>query len=739
MANSRPIAIAHVAGDRGEVQPLVDHLDGVAALAGDFVRPFCDPEWGRIVGRWHDLGKFSADFQDKIRSETGLDEFSEADRSGQRVDHSTAGALLARSVFGRSGSAVADAIAAVVAGHHAGLPDLAGQLDERLQAKRDLLERALAGVPPASLLSAARPPDPTCLRTTRGEAALRDWELWVRFLFSALVDADSLDTEAFCTPDSATARGGFPCIHDLAGNLDRHLAELGARSGPVQEVRRKVQDAVRAAATSPQGAFTLTVPTGGGKTLASLLFGLRHAEAHRLDRVIIVPPFTSIIEQTAAVFREAVGRDAVIEHHSALDPKDLSRRGALAAENWDAPVVVTTAVQFFESLFANRRGRCRKLHNVANSVVVLDEAQTLPPQLLAPILDVLQALVAGYRVSLVLSTATMPALRRRERFPLGLDHTVELAPDPEELAKTLRRVEVRWPADLEKPEPVETLASRIVAEPCVLAIVHRKADAVRLTREIDRLEGAQNTRHLSGNMCPAHRAAVLDEIRKALGRRNPVRVVATQLIEAGVDVDFPVVFRALAGLDSLTQAAGRCNREGRAARGRLEVFVAATPPPAGAPRAGAAVTCEMLATRKDLDLFSPKVHGEFFRRLYFAQLLDQRGIQSLRSKRAFAQVAERFSLIEDGASDLIVPWGTGAEHLANLERNGPDRALLRRLQPFHVRVPPSIHRALVEAGALEEVAATVTALKWSHRELYTERFGLVVGEVVAADADAFVV
>jgi CRISPR-associated endonuclease/helicase Cas3 len=735
-------AIAHTREDGSAVQTVIEHLEGVADLASRFVSPFCDPAWGRLVGRWHDLGKFSAEFQQKIRAENGFDEFSEADTSGRRVDHSTAGALLARAVFGDTGGAafVSDAIAAVVAGHHSGLPDLVGQLDARLQAKRDLLEKAKAGKPPPCLLSADRPPAPACIRaTTDTDSALRDWELWVRFLFSALVDADSLDTEKFCNPGAAEERGAFPAVSELAGRLDEHLDALRSRDGPVAEARRRVQDAVRSGVGQPQGVFTLTVPTGGGKTLASLLFGLRHAAAHRLDRVIVVPPFTSIIEQTAEVFRGAVGADAVVEHHSALDPKNLSRRGALAAENWDAPVIVTTAVQFFESLFANRRSRCRKLHNIARSVVVLDEAQTLPPKLLAPILDVLQALVCGYGVSLVLSTATMPALGRRERFPHGFARSVELAPDPTTLAADLRRVDVRWPEDVESPEPMETLAARIAAEPRALAIVHRKSDAVTLVRELDRISGAALTHHLSGNMCPAHRSAVLAQIRDALARGADVRVVATQLIEAGVDVDFPVVFRALAGLDSLAQAAGRCNREGRLGRGRLEVFVPMTSPPPGAPTAGAAVTRELLASDRALDLFSPRVHQEFFKRLYATQQTDQLGVQALRSSRAFAQVAEKVSLIDDGSTDLIVPWGFGAALLEDLRCRGPDRSLLRRLQRFNVRVAPSIHRKLVAAGALEEVASSVTALSASHRELYTERFGLLVGEVVAADADAFVV
>jgi len=736
-----PKAIAHVAPD-GRAQSVDDHLEGVAQLAAQFVEPFCDREWGSLAGRWHDFGKYNPEFQAKIRAESGFDEFTESDSSGRRVDHSTAGALLAYAALGgRVGtSAAADAIAAVVAGHHAGLSDVTGGLDQRLLAKADLLQRAKAASPSPDLLRATVPPPPACVRAgVPCDDMLRDWELWVRMLFSAVVDADSLDTEAFCDPEKAAQRGTLPSVAELAERLDDHLGSFRDRTGSVAASRQKVQAAARAAADRPPGVFTLTVPTGGGKTLASLLFGLRHAAANGLGRVIVVPPYTSIIEQTADVYRHALAVDAVIEHHGALAPRNEHRWSSLAAENWDAPVVVTTAVQLIESLFANRRSRCRKLHNVARSVVVLDEAQTLPPALLAPVLDVLKALVRGYGMSLVLCTATMPALRRRERFPHGFDGAVELAPEPEALADTLRRVEVTWPASLETAEDWDGLARRVAAEPRVLAIVHLKRDALLLTESLDRIAGDVATCHLSGNMCPEHRAKVLGKVRSALQRGQPIRVVSTQLIEAGVDVDFPVVFRALAGLDSLAQAAGRCNREGRLARGRLEVFVPPTRPPPGAPRAGEAVTRAMRSANPALDLFSPAVHEQFFQQLYATATLDALGIQPLRAARAFEQVAERFRLIEDGATEVVIPWERAAELLADVARFGPDRGRLRALQRWVVRVPGSIFRKLAEAGAIEEVGGALSALRPTFRHLYSDRFGLVVGDAPAADPEAFVV
>jgi CRISPR-associated endonuclease/helicase Cas3 len=735
-------AIAHVSPDGTRIQTVEDHLRGVAELAARFVEPFCPGAWGEIAGRWHDLGKYSPEFQAKIRAETGFDEFAEAEPSAGRVDHSTAGAVLAYEILGgKVGYALAtDAIAAVVAGHHAGLSDLFGALDQRIRAKAHFLARAKLGSPPPELLLATLPEAPRCVRIgVPRDETVRDWELWVRMLFSAVVDADSLDTEAFCDPQRSAERGLFPLVSELGARLEDHLHHLCGAPGAGAPARQRVQEAVRAAASRPPGVFTLTVPTGGGKTLASLLFGLRHAAAHGLGRVIVVPPYTSIIEQTADVYRRAIGVDSVVEHHGALDPRRDTRRSALATENWDAPVVVTTAVQFIESLFANRRSRCRKLHNVARSVVVLDEAQTLPPDLLAPILDVLKALVRGYGVSLVLCTATMPALRRRQHFPHGFEAPVELAPEPEALADALRRVEVTWPASMDSSEPWDTLAQRVTAEPRVLAVVHRKADARLLTELLDRATGNSATRHLSGNMCPEHRATVLGEVRSALKQGEPIRVVATQLIEAGVDVDFPVVFRALAGLDSLTQAAGRCNREGRAASGRLEVFVPPTRPPRGAPAAGESVARGMLAADPDLDLFSPAVHESFFRQLYASATLDGHGVQALRAERKFEQVAQAFRLIEDGATEVVVPWGRGAELLSELERLGPDRRRLRALQRFVVRVPGSVFQELGGAGALEEVGGALTALRSTFSNLYTERFGLVVGAAPAADPEAFVV
>jgi CRISPR-associated endonuclease/helicase Cas3 len=442
-------AVAHATEGGATRHLLVDHLRAVGSLSAKFVEPFCDPAWGDLAGRWHDLGKYADDFQRMIRSATGIDAHVEDETVPGRVDHSSAGAVHAIRQLGDN--PYGKALAAVIAGHHCGLVDLT-DLDARLAIKGERLASALAGRPATEVLAGARPHRPPTVRASASaEEQHREWEFWVRMLFSALVDADSLDTEAFYSGAASDLRKASATIPTLRATFERHVAKLSGE-GPVNEIRRSVQAACVAASLGPQGTFTLSVPTGGGKTFASTLFALAHAEAHGLRRVIIVPPFTSIIEQTARALRLALGDQAVLEHHSAVDTDRQTKWNLLASENWDAPLIVTTAVQFLESLFARKRSRCRKLHNIARSVVVLDEAQTLPPTLLAPILDVLQTLVESYGVSLVLSTATQPALARRPYFPLGFPILNEIAPAPAELARALRRVEVRWPKSLDAPE-----------------------------------------------------------------------------------------------------------------------------------------------------------------------------------------------------------------------------------------------------------------------------------------------
>jgi CRISPR-associated endonuclease/helicase Cas3 len=561
--------------------------------------------------------------------------------------------------------------------------------------------------------------------------ARRSHEFWIRMLFSALVDADRLATEAFYEPDKAARRGAYPPLNQVQRSLDAYLGRFAADTD-VNVARAEVLADCRHAAPQPAGFFSLTAPTGSGKTLSAMAFALAHAQQHGLRRVIVVVPYTSIIEQNAAAYRDAMGGDALVEHHSNLDEVERERVAPeaevlrrLATENWDAPVIITTTVQFFESLFSNHPGTCRKLHNIARSVVILDEAQCLPPAYLSPLLDALRELTSHYGCTVVISTATQPALGRRAALPEGLDAVREIVRDPRALAARLERVRVRFPADYRTATPFESLAPELEAHPQVLAVVHRRADARRLAM----LLPEQGRFHLSALMCAAHRLEVLGTITARLKERSVCRVVATQLVEAGVDLDFPVVYRALAGLDSLAQAAGRCNREGTIPRGEFVVFRAETEPPPGTLRIALQATEALLAEHSDgLPLSDPALFEQFFRQFFHHSDLDRRAIQPERAVLNFATVAREFRLIEDGYRRAVaVPWGAGPERLRGFEAE-PGRDTARGLQPFLVHVPERTAERLLQAGRLRAVSESLLAVAPGWEEIYTEGFGLLVEE-----------
>ncbi len=739
--------IAHLSDD-GREHSLLDHLEAVGALARDFSAKWGAEAFGEAAGRLHDLGKYAPDFQAHIRAAAGQpeqrrDAHLETARDAAapvahgRVDHSSAGALHAREVLGLPG----EALAFVIAGHHAGLADQPALLG-RLERKSGRLADALAGGVPDELLRVGRlelPFPRSGAGTADRERIARELEFWIRMLFSALCDADFLDTEAFFDSSRARARGlsATARIPDLLANLTAHVDAKQATAAPteVNAVRRDVRAAARETASSPPGVFTLTVPTGGGKTLAAMEFALAHALAHGHDRVIVAIPYTAILEQNAEVYREALGdSEAVLEHHSSTDPLRETARSRLASQNWDAPIVVTTTVQLFESLFARRTSRCRKLHNIARSVIVLDEAQTLPPGLLEPTLEMLDLLVAHYGASLVVCTATQPAWRRRSPGRPGFDEMTEIVPESVRAFDRLRRVEVRWPESL-APIPYPQLAESVAEHDDVLVITHLRRDARLLTELLDERLGTRATVHLSALICPEHRTRLLAEVRERRAAGEPIRVVSTQLIEAGVDIDFPVVFRAMAGLDSLAQAAGRCNREGLLERGEFRIFVPETAPPPGVPRIGRAISEAMLRADPSLDLLSSSPHRAYFDRLYGAADTDAKDIQPGRAKFQFEQVAARYQLIEDGwSAPVVVPFGRAPDLLAELHRFGPTRARLRALGRFSVNV----ERRLVEGWLREGSASSdpdsgVVSLA-NHVAVYDDRFGLIP-EAVSSGAD----
>ena len=565
---------AHTLADHApdDWETLAAHLDKVARSASTFAEAFGAQLWGEVLGRCHDLGKLSDDFQLYLRNAgaASVDAGAEnEDTTGKRVDHSTFGA---RFVAKALGNVPGQLLAFCIAGHHTGLPDETSADDatqrSTLRYKLDTSMYRIPDVPAANIVL------PKLTSPLKPSAAGRDevpfqFAFFTRMLFSCLIDADRTRTEEFCAPEKAVVRSGLdagqgrPSLAALKDQLDASLLEKqkGATPTEVNRQRAIVLQHCRNAAQREPGFFSLNVPTGGGKTLSSLAFALDHAIKHELRRVVVAIPFTSIIEQTADVYRKELGplaEAALVEHHTNIQTEKDTRSNQLGAENWDAPLIVTTNVQLFESLFAYRTTPCRKLHNLARSVIVLDEAQTIPVELLKPALAALRELVLNYGCSIVLCTATQPALERRDDFVLGLEKVRPIIPDTMPLFHAFKRVEVRTLGSL----PDGELALRLANEKAALCIVNTRKHASRLYDQVAAMSETDDCFHLSTWMCGAHRRTVLKMIRERLNAKQPCRVVSTQLVEAGVDLDFPVVYRAEAGFDSIAQAAGRCNREG---------------------------------------------------------------------------------------------------------------------------------------------------------------------------------
>lgn len=701
---------------------LVEHLQSVAGMAAGFSETFdaatVTRRWAYLAGLWHDLGKYRSGFQRYVALPDNPNAHIEGKVGGREKTHSAAGALWAMQQLNKPNQPYGNILAYLIAGHHAGLDDWDGGLKERLQNDDSQLElkEALAAGPPASILAHG-----DLVAQIPGGAS--GFALWVRMLFSCLVDADFLDTEAHFDANKPARREGFPTLEQMRLAFDAHMAALPVVSTPVNTLRADVLYQCRAKAALPAGFFSLTVPTGGGKTLSSLAFALEHAQAHGKRRVIYAIPYTSIIEQTADVFRDvfkALGGEVLIEHHSQADAaeKDETARSRLACENWDAPLVVTTNVQLFESLFASKTSRCRKLHNLVGSVIVLDEAQQLPPAFLQPILDVLNLLVAHYGVTVVLCTATQPALNSTTYFDVsknlrGLENVREIIDNPDALFAALKRVDVTLPPDWISPTAWADIAGQLSAEDCVLAIVNTRKAA----RELQRLMPS-DTLHLSALMCGAHRGDVITHIKESLkakrdGRdQKPLRVVSTQLVEAGVDIDFPVVYRALAGLDSIAQAAGRCNREGRMdGKGRVVVFVPPERPPLGHLRKGAEACISILRGQAH-DPLARALFDRYFREFYHSVDLDAKEVVrmlTINDRKTlsvpFRSAAEAFRLIDDqDTATVVVRYAEQRDEidklLGILAAEGPQRWLMRKLQRYTVSIHKRVADKMLAQGSL---------------------------------------
>ena len=715
------------------------HLLAVAEMAAGFSQAFdtvpTHQQWAYLAGLWHDLGKYRPGFQRYLKLSSNEDAHIEGRVAGREKTHSIAGALWALQSYkeshGKGGELAARTLAYLIASHHAGLYDWnSGDtvgLKVRLAStdSQTELNEARQADPPVDILSSGGF-NPVAAITTIPGGFEKGYALWVRLMFSCLVDADFLDTEAHFDSAKTQRRQGFPGLTAMLDAFDTFMAVKAAKAAPslVNTLRANILQQCRDKAVLSPGFFSLTVPTGGGKTLSSLAFALRHAQqapAGVVRRIVYAIPYTSIIEQTADQFRQALaalGDDVLIEHHSQAESDDTQEtaRSRLACENWDAPLIVTTNVQLFESIFAAKTSRCRKLHRLVNSVIVMDEAQQLPPEFLQPILDALKLLVAHYGVTVVFCTATQPALTKTEYFDKskgldGIANVSEIVDDPDDLYRQLDRVRVELPADWNTPTAWADLAKRVAQEDCVLAIVGTRKAA----RELHRLL-PEGTLHLSALMCGAHRSDEIKKIKQRLSDKcdgtdsRPLRVVATNLVEAGVDLDFPVVYRALAGLDCIAQAAGRCNREGRLPnKGRVVVFVPTEKPPKGLPALGAAVCKSLLHDRPENPL-ERSMFERYFKHLYYDCDLDAKGIRKLLTADRelavnFRIAAELFQLIDDRDSALVVVRyedrrGDIEQWLATLASQGPERWLMRKLQRLTVSIAQRDANRMLVQGSL---------------------------------------
>lgn len=697
---------AHTPNATGRWHDLLDHTQAVADGASRRATTFGASEIARWTGILHDLGKANPAFQSYLAAcDRAARTGARPPRSGE-TPHAIWGAAVAK-VFGAAWGEAWKDVAVVIAGHHAGIK-APGAIEQEIRAVSD---RAVFAVCVRALHEIGLPNDPPeALPADPSEREMR-----LRFVLSALADADRLDTERHFNEAKAGERGGHDAIralaHRLADEQRTFTARLSDPDSRINVIRREVYDACLERAADPSGFFRLTVPTGGGKTRSGLVFALEHARANGLNHVVVAIPYTSIIDQTAMIYTSLLGAQNVLVHHSQTpeppnaadeDAVGPALRHRLATENWDAPVVVTTTVQLFESLFSRRPGRVRKLHRLTRSVIVLDEIQALPPDVLLPTLDALRVLI-GWGASVVFSSATQPHYESIAHLgPMQGQTATEIVPDHAVHFADLERV--RYEPRLD-PTPWVDLADEIASADSkqILVILNARRDAITLAGLLAE-RGVDGIEHLSTLLTGAHRRLVLRRVRQRLSAGLPVRLVSTQVVEAGVDLDFPVVYRALGPLDRIIQAAGRCNREGRLGPhgGRVVVF---TPEggrlPDGPYRTGTGIACDLLAHADP--------HALDTQRAYFDRLLrevnpDTHDVQGARLPDGygnpgldFVETEQRYKLIPDDTTPIVVT--AGANEQSAVERRidiwkqvhepGAGRArrhAWRRLQPFTVSV-----------------------------------------------------
>lgn len=715
--------ISHIYKDatgQWKIQTNAEHSNNVAKLARSFADELGMEMWGYVLGMLHDKGKESDAFQSYIRKESGYD--YEA-KCPLEHNHAFVGGIIAKSIYGKGSESL---LCNQIISHHSGLHDYC-QIEETL--KKDIpsdvnrcVEKIHLNRPPFSLS-----PIKGCKGMTSDANHLS------RMLFSCLVDADYLDTELFMDEKSARKRINGISLQSLLPLLETYIDNLQKRSSEleVNAIRRTVQERCVSVSNVEKGFYSLTVPTGGGKTLSSLVWALKHAVHNGMKRIIIAIPYTSIIVQTASILKQIFGEEAVLEHHSNFDPqslksKEMQHKAKLATENWDYPIVVTTNVQLFESMFSNKPSDCRKLHNIVNSVIILDEVQTLPTDYLQPIVDALKSYQRMFGISVLFTTASQPVLsgliegcNPKAAFQ-GIDNITEIIPKEYVLHDKLRRV--RLEID-NTGSTYNEIADQLSQHNKVLCIVNTRNDAREL---FERLPKEGLTIHLSRMMCPRHVSKAIQEIKQALSDNSEtvIRVVATQLIEAGVDIDFPVVYRQEAGLDSILQAAGRCNREGKLDMATTYVFSLSEEHKLyGSIIDANNARLNMVNVN---DWFASEAMTEYFRQLYCRkETFDKKDIKTLLYKpteMCFAEAAKEFRLIEETGKTVYVNMDDSLELVERLKNNGLTYSLMKQLSQYSVNIHERDFLKLLSYGAIEEVIEGIYVV--NDRAQYDENIGL---------------
>ena len=715
--------ISHIYKDatgQWKIQTNAEHSNNVAKLARSFADELGMGMWGYVLGMLHDKGKESDAFQSYIRKESG---FTPEAKCSLEHNHAFVGGIIAKSIYGKGSESL---LCNQIISHHSGLHDYC-QIEETL--KKDIpsdvnrcVEKIQLNRPPFSLS-----PIKGCKGMTPDANHLS------RMLFSCLVDADYLDTELFMDEKSARNRINGISLQSLLPLLETYIDNLQKRSSEseVNAIRRTVQERCVSVSNVEKGFYSLTVPTGGGKTLSSLVWALKHAVHNGMKRIIIAIPYTSIIVQTASILKQIFGEEAVLEHHSNFDPqslksKEMQHKAKLATENWDYPIVVTTNVQLFESMFSNKPSDCRKLHNIVNSVIILDEVQTLPTDYLQPIVDALKSYQRMFGISVLFTTASQPVLsgliegcNPKAAFQ-GIDNITEIIPKEYALHDKLRRVCLEID---NTGSTYDEIADRLSRHNKVLCIVNTRNDA----REIfERLPKEGMTIHLSRMMCPRHVSKAIQEIKQALSDNSEtvIRVVATQLIEAGVDIDFPVVYRQEAGLDSILQAAGRCNREGKLDMATTYVFSLSEEHKLyGSIIDANNARLNMVNVN---DWFASEAMTEYFRQLYCRkETFDKKDIKTLLYKpteMCFAEAAKEFRLIEETGKTVYVNMDDSLELVERLKYDGITYSLMKQLSQYSVNIHERDFLKLWSYGAIEEVIEGIYVV--NDRAQYDENIGL---------------